>query len=103
MIRHSFFAAALLLASPTLALAQSGKKTSPPLASDPSASVPAPLYQSAFQGLGKGVEMQSLNWTKANAEVGQFQRGHIDVLKWEGMQVKDAPLAPSGSTVPARK
>ncbi len=103
MIRHSFFAAALLLAAPALSWAQSGSKAMLPAASNPGASVPGPLYQSAFQGLSKGVETETLNWTKANAEVGQFQRGHIDVLKWEGMQVKDAPLAPSGSAVPARK
>ena len=38
-----------------------------------------------------GVETKSMDWKKANAEVGQFKRGHVDILKWEESQLKDKP------------
>jgi hypothetical protein len=37
------------------------------------------------------VEQTSLDWKKANADVGQFKRGHADLLKWEQEQAKARP------------
>ncbi len=50
---------------------------------DPAAAVPPVVYQSVFADTPQGVEMQTTDWKKANAEVGQFRRGHVDILKWE--------------------
>lgn len=69
--------------------------------SDPAAPVPPTEYRSAFSGLPTGVEEQSLDWKKANADVAQFPRGHIDLLKWEEAQGRpraapaDRPATPA--------
>ena len=53
---------------------------------NPTASVPAVLYRSVFVDTPKGVETEEAEWKKANAEVGQFKRGHVDILQWENKQ-----------------
>ena len=52
-------------------------------AASPQARVPLANYQSALRGLPQGVESQSTDWRSANDTVGQFKRGHIDLLKLE--------------------
>jgi len=52
-------------------------------AASPQAQVPLAKYQSALRGLPQGVESQSTDWRSANDAVGQFKRGHIDLLKLE--------------------
>lgn len=65
--------------------------------------VPAALFQSVFADLPKGVEQTSLDWKKANADVGQFKRGHADLLKWEQEQAKLQPKTPEQpSSTPTR-
>jgi len=64
------------LASPAFVSAQQ------PVA-NPAVPVPAVSYQSVFANVPTGVETQSVDWKAANAEVGQFTRGHLDILKWE--------------------
>jgi hypothetical protein len=54
--------------------------------------VPLAKYQSALRGLPQGVESQSTDWRSANDAVGQFKRGHIDLLKLE-----NSPSAQPGS------
>ncbi len=63
-------------------------------AADPLAQVPAAVYQSPLSGLAQGVESQSADWRRANDEVGQFKRGHIDLLKLEN-SASTAPLQPA--------
>ncbi len=66
--------------------------------SDPSAVVPAVGYRSVFADTPTGVEMESADWNKANAQVGQFRRGHVDILKWEAEQeARRKSALPSGS------
>jgi len=65
----------------------------PPAPADGPTAVP---YRSAFDGLSRGVEEGTLAWKAANAEVGRFPRGHIDLLKWE-----QAQAARGGSLAPA--
>ncbi|MEO6626623.1 MAG: hypothetical protein ABIN37_17620 [Burkholderiaceae bacterium] len=69
----------------------------PPEVTNPAAFVPAVLYRSVFVDTPKGVETDELDWKKANADVGQFKRGHVDVLKWEEEQQKarGAPTPPA--------
>ena len=63
-------------------------------ASQASTPVPAVAYRSVFSDLPRGVEDTVLDWKAANAAVGQFQRGHADLLKWEQEQArKSAPPA----------
>ena len=50
---------------------------------DPAAPVPAVLYRSVFVDTPAGVETEESDWKRANAEVGQFKRGHVDILQWE--------------------
>jgi len=50
---------------------------------DPAASVPVVQYRSVFANVPTGVESTEVDWRRANDDVGQFRRGHIDILKWE--------------------
>ncbi|MCF8154012.1 MAG: hypothetical protein K9J34_07710 [Rhodoferax sp.] len=52
-------------------------------AASPQTQVPLANYQSTLRGLPQGVESQSTDWRSANDTVGQFKRGHIDLLKLE--------------------
>lgn len=65
-------------------------------AADADTPVPPALYRSALADLPTGVEQTSVDWKKANADVGQFKRGHADLLKWEQEQAKaaDRPSRP---------
>lgn len=72
-------------------------------ASDPQTRVPATQYRSVFKDTPTGVERETQDWKKANAEVGQFLRGHLDLLKLEEQgqaAVAPTPLSP-GKTPPA--
>lgn len=69
-------------------------------AADPAAAVPLPSYRSVFQDTPAGVEEGRDDWRKANAEVGQFRRGHVDLLKWESAQ-PGAGAPATGTAAPA--
>jgi hypothetical protein len=58
---------------------------------DPAAPVPSVQYRSVFKDTPTGVETETLDWKAANAQVGQFLRGHIDILKWEAAQKPASP------------
>jgi len=84
--------AALALCWPLLTLAQGG-----PEVSDPAAPVPAPVYRPAWTPTQpRGVAEGSIDWLRANAEVGQFPRGHADLVRWEARQAPagNAPTLP---------
>ena len=71
-------------------------------AADPASPVPATVYQSVFTDTSKGVETGTVPWRQANASVGQFMRGHADILKWEAAQQQEAASAgSSGVETPA--
>lgn len=79
---------AALACLPAFAIAQS--------ASDLSVVVPAVPYRSVFTDTPRGVETDTLDWKAANTQVGQFLRGHIDILKWEAAQREaTAPKTPT--------
>ena len=63
--------------------------------SDPAAPVPAAPYRSVFADLPSGVEAGREDWKKANAEVGRFTRGHVDILKWEQQTPPANPATPA--------
>jgi hypothetical protein len=63
-------------------------------AANPATPVPAALYRPVFSGFPAGVEQTGIDWKKANADVGQFKRGHADLLKWEQSQGTQ-PAAPA--------
>lgn len=65
---------------------------------DPAAPVPAVPYRSVFADLPTGVEAGREDWKKANAEVGRFTRGHVDILKWEQ---QTPPATPAETAKPA--
>lgn len=50
---------------------------------EPAAPVPAPRY-APLPLLGTTPQLGEIDWRQANETVGQFTRGHIDVLRWEG-------------------
>lgn len=95
---HHFFRLGPLWAAcslwPALALAQ----PVPGSAADPAALVPEFAYRSALAETPAGVETARDDWRRANAEVGQFQRGHADILQWETRQAAPAssPQSPAG-------
>lgn len=66
---------------------------------NPAAHVPALLYRSVFSDTSTGVEQAGDGWKKANAEVGQFRNGHVDILKWEEAQ-STTPGAPAKRVSP---
>ena len=77
-----------LAAQPSLAQTKEG--VAPPMqakaearVTDPSAAVPAVAYRSVFKETSVGVEMETVDWRKANDDVGKFTRGHVDILKAE--------------------
>lgn len=85
---------ALAAACPLAVLAQ-------PPQPDPSqadARVPAPVYRSDWRVPPPAAAPDGLDWKKANAEVGQFRRGHVDLLQWEAGR-----RAPTASPPPAHR
>ena len=102
LLSHRALVAGLTAAALTAAMAQSAPAV--PDVTNPAAFVPAVLYRSVFVDTPKGVEMDELDWKKANADVGQFLRGHVDVLKWEEEQAKRRPApAPAAPHHPGAK
>lgn len=92
-MKHFAFAAALAALLPALGMAAPDADDA---AADPAAPVPRVNYRSVFQDTPTGVEESRDDWRKANAEVGQFRRGHVDLLKWEAAQPGGgAPAAPA--------
>ncbi len=85
---------AVLVASP-LAWAQAPLPAAADPA-DPAAVVPRAAYRSVFADTPTGVEAEQADWKKANAEVGQFRRGHMDLLKWEEERARTAPAPATG-------
>lgn len=49
---------------------------------EPAAPVPAPRY-APLPLLGTPPQLGEIDWRQANETVGQFTRGHIDILRWE--------------------
>lgn len=70
-------------------------------ASQPGSPVAPVAYRSAFADLPQGLEQPPVDWKAANAAVGQFKRGHADLLKWEQEQPRK-PGAPANPTKPAQ-
>lgn len=62
---------------------------------DPASPVPTVLYRSVFADTPRGVETDTVDWKAANADVGQFTRGHMDILKWEAAQKKSETGKPT--------
>ena len=87
----------LAAAASMAALAQ--QPTADPSQAD--AKVPLPIYRSVFQNTPRGVDGETADWKKANAEVGQFRRGHADLLRWEARHAAPAAPTPSSPPVPA--
>lgn len=77
-----FLTLLMLSAIPAITLAQGAPPTSGG-AADPAMPVATPVYRSAFGTTPIGVATDTLDWAQANADVGQFQRGHMDIVMWE--------------------
>lgn len=93
-----------LLATLALAPAGAGAQTTAEAVVSPSAYAPPVLYRSVFVDTPSGLETEETDWKKANAEVGQFKRGHVDILRWEESQAaKISPLqaAPPANLAPS--
>ena len=93
-LRVGFFS--LLVVAAPWAAAQAAMTAA--AVTDPAAPVPPVAYRSVFADTPTGVEQDSTDWRKANADVGQFKRGHVDILKWEAQQ--GMPAAPSAPAAP---
>ncbi len=74
-------------------------------ASQPGSPVAPVAYRSAFADLPQGIEQTPTDWKAANAAVGQFKRGHVDLLKWEQDQDRKSgapakPVQPAAEAKP---
>lgn len=69
---------------------------------EPAAPVPAPRY-APLPLLGTTPQLGEIDWRQANETVGQFTRGHIDVLRWESENPASgqAEPAPAGALIGA--
>ena len=67
----------------------------------PTAYAPPVVYRSVFVDTPTGIETAETDWKKANAAVGQFKRGHIDILRAEEAQAAAKPS--TGSAQDATK
>ena len=87
-----------------LPLASSAAAQNLPDAANPDAPVAPATYRSVFADTPAGVEREHSDWKKANAEVGQFRRGHVDLLKWEDQHKPSsqpsAPVHPASGSTP---
>jgi hypothetical protein len=84
--RHIAVQTSLALLGATFAQISAAQTTMAPAtesAANPAAQVPPVSYSSVFKETSLGVEKDSVDWRKANNEVGKFLRGHVDILKWE--------------------
>lgn len=88
------------VAAPASGLAQRVPAPSAAAVADPATPVPAPRYRSALAPEPRGAAPASTDWKAANAEVGQFRRGHSDLLKWEQTQGATPPAAAPGQRMP---
>jgi hypothetical protein len=110
-MKHLLWSVCTLLcaaqSAPALAQTPPVERQARPPVADPGSPVTAIGYRSVFADTASGIETRQLDWRKANDEVGQFTRGHIDILKWEQEQADThrpgsapgAPGAPGASGV----
>ncbi|MDO9278163.1 MAG: hypothetical protein Q7U05_06335 [Polaromonas sp.] len=61
---------------------------------DPQSTVPPAVYRSTRADLPRGVEETRLDWRLSNDAVGQFKRGHIDLLRLEQQNAAPAAAQP---------
>ena len=105
-MKTSSLLACMLATSGLAYLPQVSAQTTPPALhpADPTAVVPVPVYQSPYAAPATEAEAEAapIDWKKANADVGQFTRGHMDLLKWEASHpVSGDMLQTPGHTMPA--
>ncbi len=96
--------ACLALLAPAFALAQNPPQPAFAAAADPAAPTAPLVYQGmaprpsqALQA-SQAQQLGAQDWRAANAAVGQFPRGHADIVAWEAAQAKAA--SDTASTVP---
>lgn len=92
--------ALLALAVPLLAGAQSVPQQAAAAVS-PGVPVPPVPYAPMAPVGASALVSEREDWKAANATVGQYPRGHLDVIKWEKAQ-EAAPPASPGAREPAR-
>lgn len=102
---HSFFTHALLPAVFLAACPPLAAQTLPdlPPVVNPALSVRPVEYRSVFADVSRGVEAGSINWREANDQVGQYRRGHVDILKWEQEQEAANPRATEPRKMPGHQ
>lgn len=87
------FTRLVLLAWPVLGLAQTVQQEAA-TAATPELPVPAVSYR-PLEPAGASALVQELeDWKAANAAVGQYPRGHRDIIKWERAQQAVQPAPP---------
>lgn len=60
----------------------------------PDVIVPQVGYRSVFKETSQGVEKDTVDWRKANNDVGRFTRGHVDILKEEERELAKPMVKP---------
>jgi hypothetical protein len=91
------------LAAPLAVHANPSAPSAAPAITDPATFVPPVRYRSVFVDTPTGVEQDSVDWKKANTDVGEFRNGFVDILQWESAQeALDKPGA-APAAVPAHR
>lgn len=81
-----------------------GAQAQAPGPADPSAAVPPTVYRSALTPPHPEALAAPGDWRRLNADVGQFENGHMDIIKWEARNAAGArtPVpAPASPSAPA--
>jgi len=87
--------ALLALSVPLLGAAQTVPQQAAAAANPDAGTSPVPYQPMAPVGAGALI-VELDDWKAANATVGQYRRGHMDIIKWEKAQ----PPTPAAATPP---
>ncbi|MDO9479937.1 MAG: hypothetical protein Q8S96_20810 [Hydrogenophaga sp.] len=95
--------AALLCAAPALAQPSAALRAADPATPVPAVTVPAlpPATPAQPLELPTDIERARAIWQQANAQVAEFPRGHIDILRWEAQNPGTPATETPASTGPA--
>jgi len=89
-MKHFF--ALLALSAPLLGAAQTLQQQAA-MAANPDTGAPPVPYQPMSPAGASAAVVEPEDWKAANATVGQYPRGHRDIVKWEKSQVPVQPAA----------
>ncbi len=95
-----YFFTPLALAASLLANAQTLQQQAA-AAAQPDAAAPPVRYVPMAPAGASGLMVEREDWKAANATVGQYRRGHMDIVRWEKAQARN-PVPATPTQEPSR-